>query len=187
MSESSTSEPIPIPQTRRDWSLLTHAEKEEAWKLKFGNPINPNFPTVISDPAHAKRVFARFLQEKDMSTRAMARRGFLAAEKGGVCEMDELRRRRPELESLPSCQEPVRDFRFLRLWEFNHIVSRAYDPSQFVISGSDCARREWSTVKRHCLEDTVLLCRECHWRVTELEKDAQNIANRTIFGLPNRV
>ena len=60
-------------------------------------------------------------------------------------------------------------------FEFDHIYPLDYGEyiqspvtgiKQFRISGNDCARRSWDLVYRHCMNDTVLLCRECHYQQT---------------------
>lgn len=176
-----------VPRTKRQWARLSHREKEEAWKAKFGFQYDSRFPTKITTAEEALRTFAPYLLSTEYSSRTVPRRGYLAALKGGRCEMDILIAKRPELASLSLCNEKVDDYRFLRMWEFNHIVDRFWNDSQFLISGSSVCRRNWSEVKQHCLQDTVLLCRECHWKVTNLQKEAQIIANRAVYGVPDRV
>jgi len=172
----------PIPQTRSDWALLSQEQKERAYRKKFNVAFDSRFPRKITTAKGALRAFAPYLLAKPYFKRNIPRRGYLAALKGGVCELNRYMELRPELAVLPPCEKKIDDFRFLTLWEFNHINQRAYDDSQFVISGSSCCRRAWDNVKRHCLNDTVLLCRDCHYQVTELEKRAQIIANRIIYG-----
>lgn len=172
-----------IPRTKADWAQLTQVEKEAAWRAKFHVSIDSRFPEKISTPEMAMRTFAAYLMVQPYRDRNTPRRGYLAALKGGRCEIDRLIARRPELSSLPPCSNTVDDYRFLRMWEFNHIVPRAFeDKTQFVISGSSLWRRAWDVVKEHALRDTTLLCRECHNTVTELEKEAQIIANRIVYG-----
>lgn len=189
-----------LPQTQQEWTLYfdTLSEKEGAWIAKFGYNWDERFPQPITTPIEAGHAFVRLLNDKNMNYRAKARRAFLAAEKGGRCEMARLKHLRPELrdfEELPDCQEVIRDYRFLRLWEFNHIVDRFVAPElvyadgrrrkQFVISGTDCARRSWrNSVRPHAMEDTVLLCRECHQLITRFDKEIYIEAQRQLYGQP---
>lgn len=165
---------------KSDWEPLRHHEKEELWLRRYGRREDDLFPTPITTAMDAKRVFAQYLNCKPMPRRAMVRRGWLAAEFGGRCRMDLMAYERPELGLVP-CGNVVADYRFLRLWEFNHITGRADQPGQFVISGSDCARRSWDVVKDHCMNHTVLLCRECHHYITELEKEIAIETNRILL------
>lgn len=171
-----------LPRTKAQWSRLTHTQKEEAWYTLNPPDDDPRFPVPITTANDALVAFAGHLNDKPPSTRSIPRRGYLAALKGGQCEMNRLKRLKPTLSSLDDCYNTIQDYRRLRLWEFNHIVSRAISPDQFVISGSDCTRRRFMDVREHCLRDTVLLCRECHWSVTELEKTAQIIAGQALYG-----
>lgn len=164
--------------------MLTQEEKEQAYMRKFSIQFDRRFPTPIRSAKSAMRWFAGHLLDKPERLRSVPRRGYLAALKGGRCEMDVLIQKRPELASLPLCNNVIHDYRFLTLWEFNHVVPRATDDRQFVISGSSVCRRSWHVVKTHCLNDTVLLCRECHQSVTRLDKVAQIFANRIIYGAP---
>jgi len=165
---------------KSDWQALRHTEKEELWLRNYGRREDDLFPSPITTPMEAKRIFAPYLNCKPMPRRAMVRRGWLAAEFGGRCRMDLMAYERPEL-GLGPCGNAVADYRFLRLWEFNHITGRADQPGQFVISGSDCARRSWDVVKDHCLNHTVLLCRECHHYITQLEKEVAIETNRILL------
>ena len=173
-----------IPYTKSDWAQLgSQREKEAAWLRKFSYNFDPSIPEPVTTPEQAISVYAPKLAVK--AYKAISRRAYLAALKGGVCEIDKLLQLRPTL-VLPEragCQESIADYRFLRLWEFNHIrdrgTHRTHDDSssgrkQFVICGNDIANRQWPTVLDHCMKDTVLLCRECHAQVTEFDKIASN-------------
>lgn len=175
----------PQHRTKAWWSRLDHPHKEDAWYAIHGAFDDPRFPVPITTTADALAQFAPHLLATVYKDRSVPRRGYLAALKGGHCEMTRLKERRPVLAGLPDCNEQIRDFRTLRLWEFNHVVPRSFDDTQFVISGSSLCRRSWAVVREHALRDTVLLCRECHWRVTNLEKQALIIANREIYGAPS--
>ena len=115
----------------------------------------------------------------------MKREGYrVSVARDGDAALAAVRELRPDL-ILDDCDETVADFRYLRLWEFNHVYDRATHSrgEQFAISGSDCARRKWANVLRHCMEDTVLLCRECHRKVTELEAQIAIATNRILLGI----
>jgi hypothetical protein len=165
--------------TRGDWSRLRHREKEAMWLQIHGYSFDPALPDPITTVYDARRAFAPLLNAKDMRLRAMARRAYLAAEFEGRCRTDLLRLRRPDLAVEP-CSNTVSDYRFLRLWEFNHVRDRA-TYGGFTISGGNCARRSWHVVRDHCLTDTVLLCRECHYYVTTLEKNIAIAAARQLL------
>lgn len=189
-----------LPDNRQEWLLYfpTQFDKEGAWIAKFGYNWDQRFPYPITTPQMAQQVFVYLLNDKNMGFRAKARRAYLAAEKGGRCEMARLKQLRPELrdfEELPDCEEQVRDYRFLRMWEFNHVIDRFVAPyllnadgsvrrKQFVISGTDCARRSWANVREHAMEDTVLLCRECHQQITRFDKEVYIEAQRQLYGQP---
>jgi hypothetical protein len=117
--------------------------------------------------------------------RTKARRAVLIAAHGGKC-------------SGLGCDKVVENYENPGIWEFDHIYDRhkckespVTGIKQFPISGSDCARRKWSTVVEHCLYDTRLLCYECHdrknkkyWTPTysTLAKDMVHKAYKDIFG-----
>jgi len=107
---------------------------------------------------------SKYLHVKNPVTRNRARRGYLAIEHGGTCK---------------DCMRVVPDFWDMgknamppyKRFEFDHIFPlEFYEESprtalkQFRISGNDCVRRRWNLVYLHCLEDTQLLCRECHFQ-----------------------
>jgi len=177
--------------TKGQWRRLrTLRAKEDMWLDLYGYRLDyALINTPITTPQQAMRVYAPKLNDRDMKNRALARRAYIAAMKGGRCEAATLAARKPELRldaefrrvrrPFP-CTEEVRDYRFLRMWEFNHVTSRAL-VGGFVISGSDCARRAWPRVRDHALNDTVLLCRECHWIVTNLEKRGGILAQAVLF------
>jgi len=158
--------------SRAFWaSLHTQREREEAWKALYGwGNRDPSLPHPITTPNEAKRIYARKLYMKSRSLRAQARRAWLAASRGGYCQMQRMLLHRPTLHLDHVCNERISDYRFLRLWEFNHVVPRSEKGGQFLISGSDCATRAWSAVRAHCEQDTLLLCRECHWIITEFDR-----------------
>lgn len=174
----------PPRMTRLDWQRLpTQREKEAAWLRLFGYDLKLYyFPEPITTREEALRIFGTKLYLRDRTVRSRARRGWLAAMKGGACQLALLSILQPTLGIDWQCWETIADYRFLRLWEFNHLIPRSMDPSQFVISGNDVARRDWPTVRQHCLEDTVLLCRECHHRVTDIQKQIQVQANQIVYG-----
>lgn len=115
------------------------------------------------DPDEAKDELIKYVEVKDMKLRSRARRGYLAAMKQGKCRQ---------------CDRQVKDYWHMGKkdqdrWEFDHIypledfeVSPLSGMKQFRISGNDCARRAWETVLQHCMHDTILLCRNCHWEKT---------------------
>lgn len=175
----------PVRMTRRRWAPLNHREKEDTWLRLYGYRIDPGLRTPITTVDEALLVFSRLINmDLKSGFRAKARRAYLAALQGGRCRIDRMRELRPDL-ILDDCDETVADFRYLRLWEFNHVYDRATHSrgEQFAISGSDCARRKWANVLRHCMEDTVLLCRECHRKVTELEAQIAIATNRILLGI----
>lgn len=171
--------------TQAQWAALkTQAAKEDHWLATKGYNYDPRLHGVIPDTHEALRVYTPMLHSKPMKYRALARRAWLAAKKGGHCQVAHLKEIRPELpRELPDCAERIRDYRFLRLWEFNHVIPRSHMDGQFVICGTDASNRNWHTVRDHCLTDTVLLCRECHYRVSEFEKEVDILANRTATAL----
>ena len=108
-----------------------------------------------------------FINAKDYSLRARARRGLLAKMHGGVCKY---------------CGKRVKDFWNMGLgaprdqrFEFDHIypldfpdfaISPETGIRQFRISGNNVSRQSWQKVSTHCMKDTVLACRECHYHRT---------------------
>lgn len=174
---------LPVRRVKKsEWARLSLHEKEDKWLQTHGYNYDPGLLRPITTVAEAMRVYARRLDMKPLRVRALARRAYLAALQGGRCRMDLLMHERSDL-PLWTCDNRVRDFRFLRFWEFNHIHDRAtYGTSgAFVISGTDCANRKWDVVLEHCMEDTILLCRECHHRYTNLEKEVAIQTNRQLL------
>lgn len=110
------------------------------------------------------------LNHPDYKQRAKRRRKALAILKGGACRV---------------CGTKVADLNNFgrdsaHPFEFDHIYpleeymeSPITNILQFRISGSDCARRSWQLVRRHCIVDTELLCRECHYQRTMARVEAQ--------------
>lgn len=171
--------------TPAQWrNLPNQAAREDAWLRIHGYDFKERYfgYQPITTPEAALQIFVDLLFVHNKAVRARARRAYLAAYKGGRCQIQLLAAMRPRLHIDWACRERIRDYRFLRLWEFNHIEPRNLEDGQFVISGNDCAKRRWATVRQHALDDTVLLCRECHWRVTEIEKEVQIATNRALYG-----
>ena len=118
--------------------------------------------------------FAPNIHHADRRVRSRCRRAVLAAELGGFCKC---------------CMLPVDDYGDLSQFEFDHIYDvYDYDVSpdtnirQFRISGNDCARRKWETVRQHALTDCQLLCKGCHIYLTQ-ERIATRMARSLMTGL----
>jgi len=116
--------------------------------------------------------FEPALQHQDYKIRARARRAVLAAQKGGRCEQLGCTNEIHDFSDFG--RDAPRDNRF----EFDHLqpvdrfeYSDVTGLKQFRISGNDCARRKWQTVRRHALQDTQLLCRECHYQYNKQREE----------------
>lgn len=171
--------------TPAQWRRLPNqTAREAAWLTIHGYDFKERYfgYVPVTSVDQARQIFTGHIFARNKAVRARARRAVLAAHKGGHCQIELLAVMRPRLNIDWRCTEQINDYRFLRLWEFNHVQPRNLEDGQFVISGNDCARRKWQTVRQHALDDTVLLCRECHWRVTEIEKEVQIATNRRLYG-----
>lgn len=121
--------------------------------------------------ARELRRFIHVKGSRNNALRAKARRGYLAFLHGGQCKY---------------CNKEVEDFWNFGLkapqeqrFEFDHkypldfrefAISPETGIEQFRISGNNVSHRSWQKVEEHCLKDTVLTCRECHYQRTMARK-----------------
>lgn len=92
---------------------------------------------------------------RDKRTRVKAIRALLALAKGGRCNY---------------CYAEIENYNNLYRWHFDHLfdlqdyeISPVTHIRQFRISGNDAANHRFDTVMRHGMNDTQLLCKNCHY------------------------
>ena len=136
-------------------------------------PLEPQNQKVRKEDV--EEVFEPLIYSTHLPERSQARRAILAKEHGGRCihckkEID-------DYADFGRDAQP-RDHRF----EFDHIWPREYEGNevspvtgikQFVISGTNLAKRNWNTAYKHCMTDTRLLCRNCHYWKTKARAAAK--------------
>jgi hypothetical protein len=132
-----------------------------AWESKMGDANSQRvswgseeLQTSVSK-AQAREYFTPLTLSADKRVRVKAIRALLALAKNGRCNY---------------CYKEVENYNDLYRWHFDHLfdlqdysVSPVTQIHQFRISGNAAANHRFATVMRHGLEDTQLLCKNCHY------------------------
>lgn len=110
---------------------------------------------VVVRKADVQSYFAPLTLSADKRTRVKAIRAILALAKNGRCNY---------------CFKEVENYNNLYRWHFDHLfdlqdyeVSPVTGIKQFRISGNAAANHRFATVIRHGMDDTQLLCKNCHY------------------------
>ncbi len=120
---------------------------------------------VVVRKDDAQAYFAPLKLSSDKRTKVKAIRAILALAKNGRCNY---------------CFQEVENYNNLYRWHFDHLFDlQDYEFSpvtgikQFRISGNAAANHRFATVMRHGMDDTQLLCKDCHYR-----KNRETFLNR---------
>lgn len=110
---------------------------------------------VVVRKDDVRAYFTPLTLSKDKRMRVKAIRALLALAKNGRCNY---------------CYMEVENYNDLYRWHFDHLfdlqdyeVSPVTGIRQFRISGNAAANHQFATVLRHGMEDTQLLCKNCHY------------------------